>query len=119
MTNSPDMYADAIAPHDARLLHEVGKGAIHFCGNGQHLVEKMLEIPDLLGLDLGQDDLMDVPAIYAQCRERRVAITHLRPEREALASGAARRQCPTGCVFVYTTSDPADAEALVTAYRST
>jgi hypothetical protein len=98
---SPRTYAQAIRPHDAALLAGVGGGSIHFCGNGAHLVEEMLQIPDLRGLDTGQPEQMDVAALYDLCRERRVALTHLMPSREALVSGAAQRVFPTGVVFVY------------------
>lgn len=115
---SPQMYAEFVRPHDARLLREVGKGAIHFCGDAEHLVDKMLEIPDLLGLDFGESHLMDVGAIYARCRERRAAVTNLRPPREDLLNGKARAEFPTGCVLVYATEDMADAEEVLRAYRA-
>ena len=113
---SPDTYADTVRPHDARLLHSVGGGAIHFCGDGQHLVGNMLEIPDLLGLDLGQPEMMDIPRICAQCRERKVALTNLQPSREDLISGKARKDFPTGCVMVYQTDNYENASEVARAY---
>jgi hypothetical protein len=41
----------------------VGGGSIHFCGNGQHLIEPMLQISDLSGLDFGQSAMMDTKRI--------------------------------------------------------
>ena len=35
---SPDGYAEFIRPYDESLLASMGGGAIHFCGDGQHLV---------------------------------------------------------------------------------
>jgi hypothetical protein len=110
-------YAGAIRPHDAALLAGVGGGSIHFCGNGAHLVEEMLAIPDLLGLDFGQPEQMDVGAIYGLCRERRVALTHLMPAREELVSGMARSRFPTGVVFVYKPESVEDALEVVGAYK--
>ena len=115
---SPEMYDTFVRPHDSKVLHEVGCGSIHFCGNGQHLIEKMLDIPDLKGIDLGQPELMDVPTFYAMCRERNVAVTNLKPSRDALMSGEAVREFPTGCVFVYLTDDIEDAKEVVRAYHS-
>ena len=115
---SPSTYGEFIRPHDARVLREVGSGSIHFCGNGQHLIEKMLDIPDLRGLDFGQPELMDVAAIYAMCRERKVAVTNLNPSRDDLLSGKAVRDFPTGCVFLYHTDSVDDAREVVQAYRS-
>ena len=106
-------YARFIRPHDARLLDGVGGGTIHFCGNGQHLVGEMLAIPGLRGLDFGQPDQMDVAAAYAMCREKRVALTHLMPTRDDLLSGNARRNLPTGAVFVYQPTSLDDARAVL------
>jgi len=110
-------YARFIRPHDARLLDAVGGGTIHFCGNGQHLVREMLTIPSLRGLDFGQPDQMDEETAYALCREQRVALTHLMPARKDLLSGNARRDFPTGAVFVYQPTSLDDARAVLTAYR--
>jgi len=115
---SPDMYAEFVRSHDARLLRRVGEGAIHFCGNGQHLIETFLDIPDLAGVDLGQPELMDVPVIYSQCRERGVAVTNMRPSRDDLLCGKARADFPTGCVFVHLAQNLDAAAEVVRAYRS-
>ena len=114
---SPDMYAEIVRPHDARALKAVGGGAIHFCGDGSRLVGRMLEIPDLRGVDFGQPELVDVARIYAQCREMKVALTNVRPSRDDLMTGKARRDFPTGVVLVYLAESIADAEDVVGAYK--
>lgn len=113
---SPRLYADFVLPHDARLLAEAGKGSIHFCGNGEHLVPKFLQIPDLRGLDFGQSHLLNLGSIYRQCRERRVALTNVCPSREDLVEGKARQEFPTGVVFLYYTTDIDDARDVVLRY---
>ena len=113
---SPKAYAEFVRPHDARLLREIGTGSLHFCGNGQHLIEPMLEIPDLRGLDFGEIHLMDAQWIYAACRERKVAVMPYRPSREDLISGKARRDYPTGVVFVYTAKSIEEAREVVGAH---
>jgi hypothetical protein len=114
---SPEMYAEFLRPHDARVLKEIGTGSIHFCGNGQHLIKRMLEIPDLRGFDLGQPNLMDVEAIYASCKECKVAVTNLSPSRDDLISGKAGDDFPTGAAFVYLTKNMADAAEVVQRYK--
>jgi len=59
----------------------------------------------------------DVAAAYAMCREKRVALTHLIPTRDDLLSGNARRNFPTGAVFVYQPTSLDDARAVLAAYR--
>ena len=113
---SPKVYSEHVRPHDARLLEQIGGGSIHFCGNGQHLIEPMLEIADLKGLDFGQAAMMDIPPIYRKASKRRVALTNIQPPREDLLNGSARRELPTGVVFVYQTDDFKDARDVVEAY---
>lgn len=114
---SAEMYAEFARGHDAHILCKVGGGCLHFCGDGQHLIEPMLEILDLRGLDFGESWLMDLATIYAQCRERGVAITSARAPREDLVSGKSRQQFPTGVVFVYWATDLEDAKAVVRQYK--
>ena len=114
---SPETYRQVIAPQDSTLLEGVGSGSIHFCGNGEHLIEAMLEIPHLRGLDCGQPEMMDTERIYALCQERKVAITNLMPAREDLMSGQALRSFPTGVVHVYVTEDIEDAREVVSSYQ--
>ena len=113
---SPDTYRQVVRPSDARLLQEVGKGSIHFCGNGQHLIEPMLKITDLRGLDFGQAEMMDINKIYDMARQRKVALTCLKPSRDDLISGQAVTDFPTGVVFVYQAQTLEEAKAVAKAY---
>ena len=102
----------------ARLLKEIGTGTIHFCGDGEHLLESMLEIPDIRGVDLGQPELMDAKRIYEMCLAKNVAVTHLNPSREDLVSGQAARDYPTGAVFIYYTVNFEEAIEIVNLYNN-
>ncbi len=114
---SPSDYRNIVAPMDARLLEAVGGGSIHFCGNGEHMVAPMLEIPGLRGLDFGQSTMMDFDRIYSLCRERNVAITNHIPPREQLLNGSIKNKFPTGIVIVYETESMDDAREVVQAYQ--
>ncbi len=114
---SPDTYRQHVRPHDARVLKEMGgKGAIHFCGNGAHLVDSFLEIEGVLGLDFGQPQLMDTADLYAKCCERGVTALRLRPSRDEIVSGSVARAYPKRSVLLYRTTDLDDARALAAAY---
>jgi len=115
---SPGTYSEFIRPHDSNLLREIGSGAIHFCGRGEHLIDTFLEIPALCGIDLGEPHLMDVDRIYAKAGTRRLVLTNLNPSREELMSGEAKHRFPTGVVFVYHTSDLNDAEQVVREFKA-
>ena len=113
---SPDTYRQVIAPQDAKLLKEVGSGSIHFCGNGQHLVEPMLEIPNLRGLDFGQAEMMDIKKIYEMASQRKVALTCLKPPRDDLMSGKTVTDFPTGVVCICNTETINGAREIVMAH---
>ena len=115
---SPNTYREMIMPHDARLLNEIGTGSIHFCGNGEHLIEPILEVPDLRGIDVGEPEMIDIGRVYEMCVKAKVAITNLKPSRDDLVSGKAVQEYPTGVVFVYNTEDIEDAVDVVDRYRN-
>lgn len=114
---SPSSYAEVVAPHDSRLLKEVGTGSIHFCGNGQHLVDSLLKVEGVRGLDFGQPRLMDTKWIYSRCSQAGIALTNLQPGREALLSGQARCDFPTGVVFTYDAQGIEEAAEVVEGYH--
>ena len=114
---SPGDYRNMVAPMDARLLEAVGGGSIHFCGNGAHLVEPMLEIPGLKGLDFGQSTMVDFDRVYGLCRERNVTLTNHIPPRAQLLNGTVQHNFPTGIVIVYETKSMNDAREVVRAYQ--
>ena len=115
---SPDMYAEVLAPHDARVLKEIGTGSIHFCGDGGHVVDPMLDIPDVRGLDLGQSEMMDVETIYKKCLKAKVAVTAIACSAEDLISGKAKEKFPTGVVFIYRAENLSDARKVAKEYCS-
>ena len=114
---SPQMYAEQVRPHDARLLRDIGGGSIHFCGNGEHLIPAMLAIEQLRGLDFGDSFKMNLGSIYARCAERRVAITNLNLPREDMISQKAHKDYPTGAVMRYQTRSIEDAREVLTAWH--
>lgn len=115
---SPDLYKSFVKPHIMNILEKIGGGSIHFCGNGQHLISEMLEIPLLKGLDFGDPNYMDISGIYRECSEKHIAITNLTPSRDELTSGKAAGDYPTGVVFVYYTSDINDAKDVLSCYHT-
>ncbi|MHB0913162.1 MAG: hypothetical protein ACYC2Y_06920 [Armatimonadota bacterium] len=115
---SPATYSEFVRPHDARLLKEVGTGSIHSCGNWGHLIHSALEIEDLRGVDFGNPELMDVAEAYRACSKRKVAMTNIKPSREDIMSGKAKKDFPTGVVFIYNTTSIEDAIEVLHKYKS-
>jgi hypothetical protein len=61
---SPAMYDDFARPFDQRLLDELGGGAIHFCGRGDHLIAKFGGLSRLHAINTTQPGLNDVETIF-------------------------------------------------------
>jgi len=113
---SPRMYRKQLAPHDERVLTELGGGGIHSCGNFMHNVGAMLELPSLCCLDFGQSPLNDVDAIYAQARPRKVALVRVQATAEELRSGEIARRFPTGVSLLHAAPSLEAAREVVAAY---
>jgi hypothetical protein len=113
---SPRMYRRQIAPHDERVLAEMGGGGIHSCGNFMHNVGAMLELPSLQCLDFGQSPLNDVDAIYARAKPRRIALVRIQVTAEELRRGDIRLRFPTGVTLLHAAPSPAAARESMAAH---
>ena len=67
MNLSPEMYAEFALPYDKRLLEYYGGGCVHFCGRGDHYIDKLCEIDALTSINLSQPHLNDMEKIYRAC----------------------------------------------------
>jgi hypothetical protein len=77
----------------------------------------MIATPGMMGFDLGQPWMMDVPEIYAKTMAASIPFANHQPGREDLISGKARADYPTGVVLVYESRDIADAMEVVKSYQ--
>ena len=89
---SPKMYREVVLPFDQQLGAELGYVGVHFCGRGSHQVGNLLQIPNLGSLDLGNPEMNDLNALYAQAQSQRVALLRLAvAENELRATNIAQR----------------------------
>ena len=120
---SPAMYRERVAPHDERVLCELGGGGIHCCGKIEHNADEFLGVPGCGCLDLGQPEMNDIDAIYAQAAAhgpgggRKTPIIRLRVAREELASGSVMHRFPTGGSLMHQAQSFAEAQEIMAAYR--
>jgi hypothetical protein len=86
---SPDMYDQFVRPYDQRLLEELGGGGIHFCGRGDHFIDRLASLSGVHAVNMTQPHLNDLDAIFAATVDRGINLIGF--EREAketlLASG--------------------------------
>lgn len=102
---SAEMYRRQVAPHDERVLRELGGGGIHCCGCFQHLAPEFLRLPSLKCIDLGQPELNDVDGMYEQARVRKVPLIRVLASEEDLQTGAIQQRFPTGVTLVQRMED--------------
>ncbi|MHC1692554.1 MAG: hypothetical protein AB9828_05990 [Sphaerochaetaceae bacterium] len=98
---SPTMYVQQVARHDRFVLAAQGGGGIHSCGSIQRLIPFYLQVPGLECIDIGQSELNDVDAIYAQVGQHNIPILRVAASKEELADGSIMKRFPTGVVLVH------------------
>jgi hypothetical protein len=85
---SPAMYDEFVRPCDQRLLEELGGGAIHFCGRGDHFIEKVAGLTGLWAINTTQPALNDMETIFRHTVDRGINLIGL--EREAVEQAVSR-----------------------------
>ena len=113
---SPELYRDIVAPHDERVLQELGGGGVHSCGKVDGHVPAILELPSIRCLDLGQPELNDIDRIYGQLKEHRIPLTRLKVSRNDLGTGRIMERFPTGVSLLYEADSVLDAKETMQAY---
>jgi len=88
MNFSPAMFDEFIRPYDQRLLDAFGGGAIHFCGRGDHYIEKMSRMPRMHAIAMSQPDYNDMEVIYRNTVDRGIKLIGL--ERAAAEAAVAK-----------------------------
>ena len=113
---SAQMYREQIADHDELVMRELGGGGVHFCGNGGHLIEPILELPSLRCIDLGQPEMNDLDALYARAHGRRIPLLRVRVPESDLISGRVLDRFPTGVSLFHAASSLDEAARIFSAY---
>jgi hypothetical protein len=88
---SPAMYEDFALACDQRLLDELGGGAIHFCGRGDHLITKLSQLSGIHAVNTTQPALNNVETIFANTIDKQINLLGF--ERE-IADQALQRGRP-------------------------
>jgi hypothetical protein len=69
---SPAMYDNFVRPFDQRLLDELGGGAIHFCGRGDHLIAQLGQLSGIHAVNTTQPALNNTETIFANTIDRQI-----------------------------------------------
>lgn len=76
VTISPEMYSRFCQPYNREILARFG-GAIHHCGRGAAFFARLIRTEGLAGLNFGQPELQDLPAVLRAAAEHHVALLDL------------------------------------------
>ncbi len=93
MNLSPEMFDEFIGPYDRRLLAECGGGAIHFCGRGDHYIDRLARLDGLYAVNLSQPEYNDMEVIFRHTIDKGITLLGMRREtaEESLRRGRALR----------------------------
>ena len=96
---SPRVYTEFIRPVNEKVLRAVGGGGIHWCGSGDHWRREFLDTEGLLGLDLGNPSMIDLPAWEQGLRERKIPVGNMSWGAEDFFADGPTSTFPTGASF--------------------
>lgn len=113
---SPRMYREQVAPHDERVLRELGGGGLHSCGDINLNGPEYLNVPSAQCLDLGQPAMNDLDKLYALAQPRRIPLLRVSVTESELTSGSVLRRFPTGVSLLHAAGSIEDARRIMRAY---
>jgi len=77
MNLSPAMFDEFIAPANQRLLDTFGGGAEHFCGRGDHFIDRMCGLRSMHAVAMSQPDWNNMETIYRHTVDRGIKLIGL------------------------------------------
>ncbi len=86
---SPEMYAEFSEPYDSMLMEYFGGGVLHFCGRGDHYIDRATAIAGVGTVDMSQPRCNNMEKIYNCTIDRGINLIGM-PEHwvnEQLAKG--------------------------------
>ena len=63
---SGEMYADMVKKHSAKALDPFDGGWVHYCGNGSHIIDDIIDLPGTNVVHLGNPDYHDFLGMYSK-----------------------------------------------------
>jgi len=77
MNFSPAMYDEFIRPYDAEILKQLGGGAVHFCGRGDHYIESCCQMEGLYAINMSQPEYNNMETIFHHTVDRGIQLLGL------------------------------------------
>jgi uroporphyrinogen-III decarboxylase len=67
---SPACVREFAVPYTRRLCAAFGGGWVHFCGDGQHVLDAFLDVPEVKGFNFGNPERFDEQTVLPALQER-------------------------------------------------
>ncbi|MDD4841826.1 MAG: hypothetical protein WC199_05280 [Dysgonamonadaceae bacterium] len=100
---SPELYAETVSAADSMILQEAHGGAVHSCGKIDHVIDQIISLPNVVGIDFGQSYMNDVQIIYQKAKIREIPLLRIRPTIEEMTDASILDTYPTGMTLVVET----------------
>ena len=71
---SADFYREFCAPFNERAFAAFGGGMVHYCGSGAQILDEVLALRGITGINFGQAGMQDLPAVHPKAAASRIAI---------------------------------------------
>jgi hypothetical protein len=110
---SAKTYAEFIRPVNEKVIRAMRSGGIHWCGNGDQWRDEVVRTQNLVSLDWGNPDQIDLPAWASLLRERRLPVVRMEWSAPAFLASAPTRLFPTGAAFTVMLEDVEQAEEIL------
>lgn len=96
---SPKAFVEFIRPMNGRILTEMGGGSVHYCGQAEQWRNEFPDTPGLLGMDLGQPYMVDMPAWKPLLQAKGISFTNAPYPLEEWEAREPLDLLPTGASF--------------------
>lgn len=67
---SPSLVKEFVIPYTKKALEPFGGGWIHFCGNGNHMLDLFLELEDVKGVNFGNPEMHNYDQVMEKLLDR-------------------------------------------------
>lgn len=110
---SPQTYVEFIRPLNEKVLNALGSGAIHWCGNGDHWQSEVVDTQNLVSLDWGNPNMLDMPSWAQVLSEHHLPVGRMEwPFKEFIETNPTKL-FPTGACFTVKVDNLGDAQSLI------
>jgi len=73
---SPDLYNEFVLPYNQKLAEQCGGGIHHYCGQGDHIIDQVMNIKGNIGLNFGNPEMHDWETIYGKAQKYKVVLLY-------------------------------------------